>query len=102
MLYIICLNKKKRIYAHDLQSKSLKEIQPQICDAMDSLSLEMAAQDDIRVNLSRSSYNQRNRGSYDKRKQDYKPSKMSTQKQKQCILCKASGRSFQGHDISSC
>ena len=28
-----------RVYAHDLQTKSLKEIQPQIVESMDSLSL---------------------------------------------------------------
>ena len=40
-----------RVYAHDLQSKSLKDIQPRICGAMDSLLAEMVAQDDISVNL---------------------------------------------------
>ena len=31
------------VYVHDLQTKSLKEIQPQICEAMDSLLLEISA-----------------------------------------------------------
>ena len=45
-----------RVYAHDLQTKSLKEIQPQICEAKDSLLLEISAQEDIQVQYSRSSY----------------------------------------------
>ncbi len=44
-----------RVYAHDLASKSLKDIQPQICDAMNSLLAEMNSQEDsITVNYSRS------------------------------------------------
>ena len=76
-----------RIYAHDLQTKSLKEIQPQICEAIDLLLIEMAAQDDIQVNFSRTSYNQR-KNFNNKRRLDYKPTKVLSQKQKQCILCK--------------
>ena len=34
-----------RVYAHDLQTKSCKDLQPQICENMDSLLSEMAAQD---------------------------------------------------------
>ena len=48
-----------RVFAHDLQTKSLKDIQPQICSAMDSLSLELNAQEDIQVHYSKLSY-QRN------------------------------------------
>ena len=51
-----------RVYAHDLQTKSCKEIQPQICENMDSLLAEMAAQDDISVHYTRSNFsNQRRR-----------------------------------------
>ena len=50
-----------RVYAHDLQSKSLKEIQPQICDAMNSLLAEMNTQDEVSVNLARSSFANRRR-----------------------------------------
>ncbi len=48
-----------RVYAHDLQKRSLKDIQPQICDAMVELLSELNAQDDATVNLARSSYNPR-------------------------------------------
>ena len=43
-----------RVYAHDLMSKSLKDIQPQICHAMDSLLSELNTQEDIQVNYGRS------------------------------------------------
>ena len=42
-----------QVYVHDLQTKSLKEIQLQICKAMDSLLLEISAQEDIQVQYSR-------------------------------------------------
>ena len=36
-----------RIYAHDLQSKSLKDIQPQLAASMDSLLTDLAVQDEV-------------------------------------------------------
>ncbi len=45
-----------RVYAHDLQRKSLKDVQPQICEAVDSLLAEIASQDEVQINLARSSY----------------------------------------------
>ena len=84
-----------RVFAHDLQTKSLKDIQPQICSAMDSLLLELNAQEDIQVHYSKSSY-QRNRPKINIRKPSSRPN------QKSCILCKAANRPHQGHDISSC
>ena len=50
-----------RVYAHDLQTKSLKDIQPQLCDTMDSLLVDMSVQDDISVSYSRTSNQQRPR-----------------------------------------
>ena len=46
-----------RVYAHDLQNKSLKEIQPQIVEFLDALLQEINAQEDIQIHYSsRSSY----------------------------------------------
>ena len=45
-----------RVYAHDLQTKSLKDIQPQLCDAMDSLLAELNAQEDVQLNLASGSH----------------------------------------------
>ena len=39
-----------RVYGHDLQSRSLKDVQPQICQAMESLLAELNAQEDSQVN----------------------------------------------------
>ena len=114
-----------RVYAHDLQSKSCKDLQPQICENIDSLLTEMAAQDDIHINYTRSTSNQRRR--FDSRNNanassssnsNVRPNnnnnnnnnnsdsrgvvKRAPLKQKQCVLCKAAGRSYVGHDISAC
>ena len=85
-----------RVFAHDLQTKSLKDIQPQICSAMDSLLLELNAQEDIQVHYSKSSYRQR-----PKTNNRRQPSRTNSP-QKSCILCKAANRPYQGHDITSC
>ena len=45
-----------RIYAHDLQTKSLKDIQPQLAASMDSLLTDLAVQDEVKINYSRSRY----------------------------------------------
>ena len=85
-----------RVYAHDLQTRSLKDIQPQICSAMDSLLLELNAQEDIQVQFSESSYRQR------PRQNNRRPPQRPNQSQKTCILCKTANRPFQGHDITTC
>lgn len=88
-----------RVFAHDLQTKSLKDIQPQICAAMDSLLLELNAQEDIQVHYTRSSYpNKWQRQKPSNRRPPPRPN----QSQKLCILCKAANRPYQGHDIASC
>ena len=40
-----------RIYAHDLQSKTLKDIQPQLSQCMDSILAELAAQTDVQIHF---------------------------------------------------
>ena len=50
-----------RIYAHDLAARSLKDLQPQICDAMDSLLTGLNSQEtDVTVNYSRAYNNNGN------------------------------------------
>ena len=95
-----------RVYAHDLSSKSLKDIQPQIAENMDSLLAELETQEDIQIHYSRSYAKQRQsfrpttatRGS---RYQKQTDNKHSTSK-RSCILCKSAGRSHLGHDIGDC
>ena len=86
-----------RVYAHDLQSKSLKDVQPQICMSMDSLLAELNAQEDIQVSYSRSWSGKQ----WPRRKQQGKDNSSRLNKQKQCILCKTAGRTYTGHDIST-
>ena len=100
-----------RIYAHDLQARSLKDVQPQICQALDSLLAELNAQEDTQVNRSF----QRGRAtSFRPRRQQQQPRQQfdsqsrsnpqasSSSKPKSCILCKSAGRSHTGHDLASC
>ena len=90
-----------RVYAHDLQSQTLKDIQPQLAVAMDQLLLELNAQEDINVNYSRASYKYRpttNRNSYNSNKKstfsnsrDVTPqdSYTNSTSSKVCGFCKA-------------
>ena len=87
-----------RVYAHDLMSKSLKDLQPQICQNLDSLLMELSAQEDIKVNYSRVKNNNRFRGFSSNRQ----PSRPSSSSQKSCAFCKVCKRSCLGHDINSC
>lgn len=88
-----------RVFAHDLQTKSLKDIQPQICSAMDSLLLEINAQEEIQVQYSKSSYHNSRQQRKPSNRRSSQPSNHSS---KSCILCKAANRPYQGHDIASC
>ena len=50
-LWLVLIDKRLplyvcRVYAHDLQTRSLKDIQPQICQSMDSLLGELNTQED--------------------------------------------------------
>ena len=107
-----------RVYFHDLQRMSLKDLQPQICDAMDSLLAEISSQEDVQIQLSRSSYSNNNRSnnsrsfsnrtsSYsrnDDRRPQFQRSGQSSgvQQRKECVLCKAAGKNPVGHTVSTC
>ena len=88
-----------RVYAHDLTAKTLKDIQPHLSLSMDSLLAELNAQTDIQVHYTRSSYEKR-RPSSRSPSRDKRPNDKSSGKS--CSLCKCAGRTFKGHDISSC
>ena len=99
-----------RVYSHDLQRMSLKDLQPQICDAMDQLLAEINSQEDIQVKFSRSSYNRSTNNMNnmfganprkDGRSQQTRP-KQSSGIRKECVICKASGRDSVAHSISDC
>ena len=41
-----------RVYSHDLLSKSIKDLQPEICQNLDSLLAEISTQEDIKIAFS--------------------------------------------------
>ena len=97
----------QRILAHiddnllyDLSSKSLKDIQPQLLQSMDALLAELSAQNEIQVHYTRSS-RFTNKRPVSQRTSAAKSSRPASQP-KLCSLCKAAGRAYQNHDISSC
>lgn len=88
-----------RVYAHDLQKVTLKDLQPQIVDNMDLLLREINTQEEIvNIHYSRSSNSNRSKskGNFQNRM------KSSSKSTKSCVLCKTAGRPHQGHDISTC
>ena len=93
-----------RVYAHDLQSKSLKDMQPIISQNMESLLVELAAQEDIKLAYSstgrnQSRYQQNPRFS---RQQSSSSNFRQRRPQKVCVFCKACNKPFTGHDVNNC
>ena len=81
-----------RIYAHELSTKSLKDIQPQLSQSMDSILAELAAQNEIQVHFTRSSRNNRrqpSRRTASTNQSSFRPPAKSTSKS--CSVCKAAG-----------
>ena len=96
-----------RVYAHDLQTKTIKEIQPQLAEAMDCLLSDLSVQDDIAINYANSSRRSRQRSQPFQPFQQHRPFQPkgtgnSNNSNKICILCKSAGRNHQGHDIAGC
>ena len=97
-----------RVFAQELQTKSLKDIQPQMCMSMDSLLAELNSQEElVQASYSRSSSantNKRWQSSFKRKPQHPQQQQQSQQgnNQKQCVVCKNAGRSYQGHDINGC
>ena len=89
-----------RVYAHDLQTNSLKDIQPQICQNLDSLIMELNAQDEVKVQYSRGFSRGRNQNFPFKK--SFQRSRGSNNNSKSCAFCKSCDRPHLGHDIKSC
>ena len=90
-----------RIYAHDLQTKTLKDIQPQLSQSMEALITELNAQEEMNIHYSRSSFNNKKKfNNFNSR--GGPQSTTITTSSKSCILCKTAGRRHQGHDLGSC
>ena len=93
-----------RIYAHDLQSKSLKDIQPQLAASMDSLLTDLAVQDEVKVNFSktrRQPDSSRFPSQFKNRTRTVPDFARPSQK-KMCLICKSSGRNYSSHNTSDC
>ena len=90
-----------RVYAHDLQTKTFKEIQPQLAEAMDCLLSDLSVQDEIAINYANSRRPRQQSQPFKRREQRNFNSKASNTN-KSCILCKSAGRNHQGHDIAGC
>lgn len=81
----------QRTFAYDLQRMTLKDLQPQIADSLDGF-LEELRQDEVKVSRV---FNSRRSGPREDRFKKKKPVP-------QCRLCKAEGRTFLGHSITTC
>ena len=98
-----------RIYAHDLQTKSLKDIQPQLAASMDSLLTDLAVQDEVKINYSRSRYQPRQGSSSARfnnnqgRSNNPKSTNSSNlSNKKNCLICKSAGRNPSTHSTNDC
>jgi hypothetical protein len=104
-----------RIYAHELQFMSLKDIQPRIAESMDSLLTDLAVQDDIKINFSNTQRQQRqypqrqyprssnystNKSRFNNNNRPNKPSQQNSANS--CLICKAAGKNPSSHKTSDC
>ena len=80
-----------RIYSHELQTMTLKDLQPRISESMDTILQDINAQEDARVMRMNSEYRNPRRV----RRND-----ANSAESKMCILCKTAGRNHIGHDIT--
>lgn len=92
-----------RSFAHDLQTKTLKDLQPQIADALDSL-LEEIKSKRITCSYSHSQAKRPNNRQRYHNQNSYSHSRSSGPKKSSpriCRICKAEGRPF-NHSIATC
>jgi hypothetical protein len=96
-------------FAYDLQRMTLKDIQPQIADGLDQF-LEELARDEIQATRVYAPRNHRNtiqfrpsqsRNNFMQKKAG-RPSPNKPTSNQQCRLCKAEGRPFWGHTMTTC
>ena len=90
-----------RVYAHDLQTQTLKDIQSRLSQSMDSLLAELSAQEEIQIQYTKSKY-QYSSGSRAHNNKLPLRKQSSSRPSKTCSLCKAANRSYTGHSINDC
>ena len=94
-----------RQYAHDLQTKSVKEIQPMIVDNMESLLAGIAAEDDVQIAYTASNSTHSKSSSRSPFQSAYKGNnkpQAEAKGKKLCVVCKLAGRRHEGHNLTSC
>ena len=105
----------QRTFAYDLQRRTLKDLQPQIADALDGF-LEELRHDEIKASRvytpaygkSRNrtfnkAYQPKSQFSYSQPKKQINENKRDDYNHKpQCRVCKAEGRNYVGHTINQC
>ena len=101
-------------YSHELQSMTLKDLQPRLSENMDTILKDMNAQEDVRVQYSNSTscdendvciQYSRSNSHPSSRRQAGPPKKgppRDVQSTKTCYICKAAGRMSRGHDVRDC
>ena len=99
-----------RTYAQDLQSRSLKDIQPRISENMDAILADINSQDAISVQYTQSQGRKRNSyANFSNRKHQASNNtkknlagKKPSHPERSCAICSAAGRPSTGHDINKC
>ena len=82
-----------RIYAHELQSMTLKDLQPRFSENMDAILQDIQTQEDVQIQYA---------SSQRKPRQSIRRNPNVSKQSKTCVLCKAAGRPHQGHDVGTC
>ena len=94
-----------RVYAHELQKKSLNDFQPQLSESMDSILQAIATQEEITIQYSSTNDRPRrfpHRYPPRSKKLPFSAQQPASTKSKCCVICKAANRPCQGHDINNC
>ena len=82
-----------RVYAHDLQSKNIKEIQPQLDESMKCHLSDLSVQEDIAINYAKFRRQKQQGQSFERHDQrPFNSKNFGTNKS--CSLCKSAGRNY--------
>lgn len=87
----------QRTFAYDLQRMTLKDMQPQIVDALDGFLEELRNNEAVKIART---YTQKPRQK--QTRQIFSKTPKRNAPSKQCRICKAEGRSYFGHNIGDC
>ena len=101
-----------REYAHDLQSMTLKDLQPRLAENMDCILQHLNTCEDIQVQYTRSRFpnrrsnnnnnNANNNSNANNNNRASNSNRPTPAPRKICILCRASGRPHMGHTANNC